>query len=245
MPPLLCVLTSILFRLSTSIDIGESSTGAVLTFPSVIDGPLYDQSYLVAPAQFGYHAYGGSLEGVLVLPSNTSYHKECPSSQEPLDSNPYIHFIKDWFIEEDDITNYILLIDRGDCYFVEKIEMAQSMGASGVVICDSKTENLFTMWMPQDWRDDIDIPSVLLQKENCETLMAHIGVQNWDPTNVEDTVYPSPETINWTIATIEWGLPHDDDRVEYELWTSSNDYLGSEFKHNFNTVCHHFFFDFF
>ena len=67
--------------------------------------------------------------------------------------------------------------------------------------------------------------------------MEHLGVIGWDPQNIENTKYPDPDAINWTIAEIEWGLPHDDDRVEWELWTSSNDYLGTEFKHNFNTVC--------
>eukprot|EP01083_Nonionella_stella_P156379 506351_1 len=110
------------------------------------------------------------------------------------------------------------------------------MGASGVVMCDWKPENLFTMWMPPDWVDDISIPSVLLQKSNCATLMKHIGVQNWNPDRIHQTVYPPAEELNWTIATIQWGLPHDDDKVEWELWTSSNDYLGSQFKHNFNTT---------
>ena len=119
---------------------------------------------------------------------------------------------------------------------MEKIEHAQLMGASGVIICDWRVEHLFTMWMPQDWQDDIDIPSVLLTNNDCTTLMEHLGVQNWDPSHPENMKYPSVEMMNWTIATIEWGLPHPDDRVEYELWTSSNDYLGSEFKHNFNTV---------
>merc|ERR1719295_1201107 len=103
-------------------------------------------------------------------------------------------------------------------------------------MCDWKKERLFTMWMPQDWNDDITIPAVLLQKKNCEDLMEHLGVVGWDPSNIENTEYPNPDTINWTVAEIEWGLPHDDDRVEWELWTSSNDYLGSEFKHNFNTT---------
>eukprot|EP00483_Globobulimina_turgida_P010695 UN10716 len=92
------------------------------------------------------------------------------------------------------------------------------------------------MWMPDSWRDSISIPSVLLNNEDCHTLMAHLGVLNWNPLNIKNMTYPSEEQINWTIATIEWGLPHPDDRVEYELWTSSNDYLGSRFKHNFNTT---------
>jgi len=227
----------------------ESSTGALLSFPSTIDGPLFNKTFEIAPAQFGYQKYGGALEGVLVLPANETYHKECPKcpynggysmctteGPEPLGQNPYIHYINDWFIEEDDITDFILVVDRLDCYFVNKIEHAQLMGASGVIMCDWRAEHLFTMWMPTDWSDDIDIPSVLLSNKDCATLMAHLGVSNWDPQERTNMKYPTVETMNWTIATIEWGLPHPDDMVEYELWTSSNDYLGSKFKHNFNTT---------
>ena len=132
-----------------------------------------------------------------------------------------------------------MVIDRLDCYFVDKVEYAQALGASGVIICDWIPEHLFTMWMPQEWTDDIDIPSVLLGYNNCKTLMKHLGVQNWDPSGLftsKHMTYPTPGQMNWTIATIEWGLPHPDDKVEWQLWTSSNDYLGSKFKHNFNTV---------
>eukprot|EP01084_Bolivina_argentea_P029881 55441_1 len=221
--------------LSKSITVDESNTGALLTFPSVIDGELFNQSWEVAPAQFGYQQYGGSIEGVLILPMNTSYHLECDGG-EPAGENPYIHYINDFFAEADDISDYIMVVDRLDCYFVEKVEAAQALGAKAVIICDKKQEHLFTMWMPQDWTDDIDIPSVLLQEENCELLYKHLGVQDWDDYNIENTIYPDEYNINWTVATIEWGLPHDDDRVEWELWTSSNDLMGSEFKHNFNNT---------
>lgn len=219
-----------------SIDVAESNTGALLRFPSATDGALFNVTYEVAPAQFGYQHYGGSLTGYLILPANESFHNECPGQQEPLGANPYIHYINDWMIEASDITDFIFVIDRLDCYFVEKIELAQSLGASAVLMCDWKSESLFTMWMPSDWIDDIDIPAVLLQRTECDALMAHIGVENWDPSDISATRYPNAESMEWTIAQIEWGLPHFDDRVEWELWTSSNDYLGSEFKHNFNSV---------
>ena len=138
--------------------------------------------------------------------------------------NPYIHHIKDWFLSET-VKDYIMVVDRLDCYFVEKIEWAQTLGASGVIICDWKSENLFTMWMPSDWDDDIDIPSVLLQKDHCKTLYQHLGVENWDPQDIDKATWPDVNSIKWTKATIEWGLPHDDDRVEWQLWTSSNDLL--------------------
>ena len=56
----------------------ESSTGALLTFPNAIDGALFGQEFEVAPSEFGYQKWGGTLEGWLVLPANETYHKECP-----------------------------------------------------------------------------------------------------------------------------------------------------------------------
>jgi len=233
MKTLLPILSSTLFIKANTKTVEESDTGALLSFPTVTDGALYNKSWEVSPAQFGYHAYGGSLEGVVIPAANSTFHKQCP--REPEGLNPFIHYINDWFVGEA-VTDYILMVDRLDCYFVDKIEVAQSLGASGVIICDWKSESLFTMWMPSDWKDDVDIPAVLLQKEHCETLYDHIGVTNWDPQNIENAQWPDEETIKWTTATIEWGLPHEDDRVEWQLWTSSNDMLGSEFKHNFNTT---------
>ena len=126
--------------------------------------------------------------------------------------NPYIDYLQD-------TKDYILVIDRNDCYFASKVEHAQLMKASGVILCDSKIGNLFTPWLPSNWEDNIDIPSVLLSNTNCQTLMQHIGVINWDPNESSNLrmEYPSTNAMNWTMATIEWGLPHPDDMVEYEL----------------------------
>ena len=76
---------------------------------------------------------------------------------------------------------YILMIDRGDCYYADKVEHAQLMNASGVIFCDSRVENLFTPWLPSNWVDTIDIPSVLLSQTDCKTIMDHLGVINWNP----------------------------------------------------------------
>ena len=52
----------------------ESNTGALLKFPSLIDGLLYGKEWEVAPAQFGYHGYGGSIEGILITLDHITYY---------------------------------------------------------------------------------------------------------------------------------------------------------------------------
>lgn len=232
-----------LFEFCDSKKVEESYTGALLKFPSIIDSndPLYNQEWDVAPAQFGYQKYGGTLEGYIVLPADPTYHLECTGEPYRLNGttgpyfNPYVHEIKDW--DKEGTQKYILLIDRGNCYFVDKIEHAQAIGASGVIMCDKRQERLFTMWMPEDWDDDIDIPSVLLQYNHCKALVERMGVRNWDPYGRLNTTYPNPLNPGWqVIAKLEWGLPRPDDRVEWELWTSANDEVGTQFKHNFKNV---------
>ena len=121
-------------------------------------------------------------------------------------------------------------------FCVAKIQVAESLGAKGVIICDWKNEPLFQMWMPLGFTHSITIPSVLLQHDHCVKLMEHLGVNNWDPQIPQYMSYPSLTYIKLTIAEIEWGLPHHDGRVEYELWTASNDKESALFKKNFNSV---------
>jgi len=225
------------FALSSGKTADESATGSLLKFPYVSDGSLFNISWEVAPSQFGFHDYGGSIEGYLVLPANTSYHLECIS--EPLNINPYVHWILDWDVLSSDNKNWIMVIDRGSCYFVNKVYNAQLLGASAVIVLDTHQENLFTMWEPDGYTSNITIPSVLLGYNNAMTLMKHLGVINWDGNMViknKSTIYPSPENMTWTIAKIEWGLPHFDDRVEWELWTDGADPDSIDFKKNFRST---------
>ncbi|ETO31065.1 hypothetical protein RFI_06057 [Reticulomyxa filosa] len=71
-------------------------------------------------------------------------------------------------------------------------------------------------------------------------LMNELGVVNWNPNNTNGTVYPLARELNWTIARLEWGLPHPDDRVEYELWTSANDLNSVAFKQNWRDTALNF-----
>eukprot|EP01084_Bolivina_argentea_P179555 310264_1 len=230
-----CTLIHLLIQTYQTQSVSVSPDGANL-FITQKSAATFNATFDVAPAAFGFSQYSGSVTGILVLPANVSYHKECPTSAEPLGINPYIRYIQDWFISTNDIKDYILIIDRLDCPFIEKVEHAQLMGASGTIICDWRNENLFSIWAPQDWKDDIHIPTVLLSNNDCAIMMQHIGVQNWNPSNPTNMKYPTPSTINWTIGTIKWGLPHPNDKVEWQFWTSSNDHNGSQFRRDFDST---------
>jgi photosystem II stability/assembly factor-like uncharacterized protein len=68
-------------------------------------------------------------------------------------------------------TNKIALIDRGDCFFVDKVKNAQLAGAVGVIVIQSLPDFPFTMG-----GDDstITIPSVMISKSDGELLKDQI-----------------------------------------------------------------------
>ena len=223
----------------TLLTSGISSTGALLVFQGIYkDLP---SSFEVSPALFGYSTFSGSIEGILILPANETYHKECPKcgvnnitsmcdnvGPEPLNTNPYIEYLEELNNSMSD-QNYILIIDRGDCYFTDKVYHARLMKAAAVIVCDSKDENLIQMWQSENDDTIIDIPSVLLSNDNCDTLLDYIGVTDWNPTNIENMTYPAPDEMNYVTADIQWGLPHINGKVKFDLWTSSDDHSGAEF----------------
>jgi len=109
-----------------------------------------------------------------------------------------------------------LLIDRGDCLFAKKVWNAQNAGASAVLVVDDKDEPLITMDLPREddeaakYIQNITIPSALIDKKFGEQLKK--AVKDGELVNVN---------LDWREA-----VPHPDDRVEYELWTNSNDECG-------------------
>lgn len=69
-------------------------------------------------ALFGYPAYTiGSLQTQLIYTNSTGCEKIVADNWEP---------------------PFALLLDRGDCHFVEKVRQAQHAGARAVLIADSK-----------------------------------------------------------------------------------------------------------
>ncbi|KAK2974482.1 hypothetical protein RJ640_018647 [Escallonia rubra] len=93
---------------------------------------------------------------------------------------------------------------------------AQNAGASAVLVADDIEEALITMDSPEEdhssakYIENITIPSALIDKSFGEKLKKAIS---------------GGEMVNMNLDWRE-AVPHPDDRVEYELWTNSNDECG-------------------
>lgn len=110
------------------------------------------------------------------------------------------------------------MLIRGDCYFALKVWNAQKAGAAAVLVVDDRVEALITMDSPgedegaAEYLEKITIPSALIEKEFGDKLKKAIDDNNMVNIN-----------LDWREA-----LPHPDARVEYEIWTNSNDECGAK-----------------
>uniref|UniRef100_A0A6N2LVD3 EGF-like calcium-binding domain-containing protein n=1 Tax=Salix viminalis TaxID=40686 RepID=A0A6N2LVD3_SALVM len=170
-----------------------------VTSPDKIKG-----TYDCAIGNFGIPQYGGSMAGAVVYPKdNKKGCKEFEGFGISFQSKP-------------GALPTFVLVDRGDCFFALKVWNAQKAGASAVLVADDMEEPLITMDTPAEdgssaqYIENITIPSALIEKTFSEKLKK--ALSNGDMVNVN---------LDWREA-----VPHPDDRVEYELWTNSNDECG-------------------
>ncbi|KAK9804303.1 hypothetical protein WJX72_005862 [[Myrmecia] bisecta] len=156
-----------------------------------------------AIGDFGVPLYGASLVGELVY--LTANDKGCSVFDKHLTGKA-------------GNLPVILLVDRGDCYFVEKAWNAENGGAKAVLVADYKDEKLLTMAAPEDrpeiskLKNDITIPTALITKEVGDKLKAALAKQE-DPAVVVE--------LDWKES-----MMHPDERVEWDFWTTSNDGCG-------------------
>ena len=138
---------------------------------------------------FGNPPYGTILVGKVYLPTKTEEYTACrPLSAIELD---------------DDVLSSILMIQRGDCYFVQKVRFAQEAGASAVIIVDNIDEDATSIIMIDNGTGgNLYIPSFLITKTDGETIWNYI-----EQSPYSDSVTISLSfTIRTEMSKIEFGL---------------------------------------
>uniref|UniRef100_A0A803N4L4 EGF-like calcium-binding domain-containing protein n=1 Tax=Chenopodium quinoa TaxID=63459 RepID=A0A803N4L4_CHEQI len=153
-------------------------------------------------ANFGVPEYGGSMVGSVVYPDHNINACKSFDGVKPFKS----HTSRPSF----------LLVDRGECYFALKAWNAQQAGAAAVLVADSIDEDLITMDSPEEtsdadgFIDKLEVPSVLIEKDFGDSLKDEL------------------KKGNEVVVKLDWSeaMPNPDGRVEYELWTNSNDECG-------------------
>ncbi|KAL1360117.1 hypothetical protein HN51_005466 [Arachis hypogaea] len=171
-----------------------------VTYPKSLKG-----SYECAIGNFGVPKYGGVMVGSVVYPKANQ--KGCKSFSD----------VDISFQTKPGSYPTFVLVDRGDCFFTLKAWNAQNAGAAAILVADDRSETLITMDTPEemnagkgDYVEKITIPSALISRSLADKIKD--ALSNGEMVNIN---------LDWTEA-----LPHPDERVEYELWTNSNDECG-------------------
>jgi len=152
-------------------------------------------------ASFGNPPYGGTLTGQLFYWN--SQHLGCA----PLDRS---------LIPDDAVMQgrtIIVMLDRGNCTFVQKVRDAENIAANAVVVVNSDN-SLITMADDGTGRN-VGIPSVLITKREGDRLKAAVSAG----TRI--------------MVEMRWSMPHPDNHVEWDLWTSSGDSIAAAFLQEF------------
>ncbi|KAK6254256.1 hypothetical protein QUC31_015976 [Theobroma cacao] len=164
-----------------------------------------------AIGNFGIPDYGGFIIGSVVYPDKGA------NGCEPFDGVTFKSKLP---------RPTVLLLDRGECFFALKVWHGQQAGAAAVLVADSIDEPLITMDSPEESSDaneyveKIGIPSALIEKSFGDSLKEALK-------KGEDVVVK----MDWRES-----VPHPDQRVEYELWTNSNDECGTRCDEQMNFV---------
>lgn len=172
-----------------------------------------------AIGDFGVPLYGATLIGSILYPS--SNRNGCSAFSEG------VH-------QDSTALPPILLVDRGDCYFVEKAFNAEQAGYKAIMVADNVEEGLLTMALPEDRPeiakliDDITIPTALVTKAVGDRLKLALNSGS------------SPQVV----VELDWkeSMAHLKEKVDWQLWTSSSDGCGtscarqSDFKKAFSTT---------
>lgn len=165
-----------------------------------------------AIGNFGIPDYGGFMVGSVIYPDKGA------SGCQPFEGDkPF----KSKFPRPT-----VLLLDRGECYFALKVWHGQQAGAAAVLVADSLDEPLITMDSPEESTDangyveKIGIPSALIDRA--------FGL------SLKEALKKGEEVV----IKLDWreSMPHPDQRVEYELWTNSNDECGIRCDEQMNFV---------
>lgn len=178
-----------------------------------------EPGYRHREAFFGIPPYGGSIQQKLIYAD----HAMC-EWDNTVKNGGYPQSDKPWQ------PPFILMIDRGDCSFVQKARNAQKAGAAGVVFADNRCtcedleKGVCQMSAQEECETrepimaddgsgaDITIPSLLMYKEDSDVIKFEL-TQN--------------HNVRLEMA---WSLPSTDPIVQFDLWTTPTEQISKEFQ---------------
>jgi len=212
------ICSSFLLFVTAVAGIQESSRFEVLSPKEIVDKFAPNGVVQGTPAMFGDFPFTHqqNIQGVL-------YYADPPDDELGCSD----------FSDEDKAKwpkgfDLVVMVDRGNCTFVKKVKHLQNAGAIAAIIVDNKDEAL-TPYMADDHSGaSISIPSLLIHKNDGLKFKKELAKLSASSSSIQQTKN--------VLVKFSWNLPHPDNRVEWDLWTSSNSATSDAFKAKFGPV---------
>ncbi|KAL8201554.1 hypothetical protein R6Q57_010701 [Mikania cordata] len=114
-----------------------------------------------------------------------------------------------------------------ECYFALKAWNAQQAGAAALIVVDSIDEPLITMDSPEA----STTADAFIEKLTIPSALIHLSFGQ----SIKDALKKGDQEV---LLKLDWSesVPHPDQRVEYELWTNSNDECGARCDEQMNFI---------
>ncbi len=170
---------------------------------SIISPANLTHQLRTSPALFGVPSFGDPLTASLrYVTTSKGLHNGC----DPYTKSP-------------SILGSVLLIDRFDCDFVDKVYNAEKAGAIAAIVYDTDETDYYPPIMKDNGNgDSVHIPSVSLAyadgKDIRDQLIAGLNI----------------------VVRMQWRIPHPNNLVTWDLWTTSNNDATRAFKNDFDSV---------
>jgi len=160
-------------------------------------------------ANFGNPPYGSVIVGRVFEPVNHNDKLGC-SPIVPMDFS---------YGDPDHVVTPIMLIERGNCSFVQKIRHAQDVGASAVIISDNTDFDPTNTVMSDDGTGgNLNIPSFLISKSDSDLIRKALVM----------------EAMRGIVSlTLTFEMKKGGTNVTYEIWMSADQDITRSFLNEF------------
>jgi hypothetical protein len=175
------------------------------------------------PALFGVPPYGGHIAGRLVYANSKMSDHGCDPLKLPKGGNAL------WVAGE----AVILIVNRGQCMFTDKVRHGQQAGAAAVIVVDdTESVNLPFMQAGGSARG-ITIPSMIIHREDgfrLQQFMCGNSDARTDSSKCTDTSNYEKQRVE---VKISWDVPKPTGTTSWHWWTSSADPFSTSLKMGF------------
>jgi PA domain len=211
--------------ITTSMVSAEQTSRLQIRTPSALNTGT-KEGYEHLDAFFGIPPYTGSIQENVYYSTDTLCSRPSDSDNEtnPLQIYPNTN-------GKSLQTPFILMIDRGDCSFVQKVRNAQLIGATGVLIADNTCQCTATNCTLNEGTEcESTVPKMSYDGSGYERHIASFFIFKQDADKMKEYLYKNISVR----AEMSFSLSTEITLVRYDLWTTpKEDVISHDFVKSF------------